>query len=354
MNLLDVHFCLPTDSLEEGIRRIDKNRIQIVFVVDEKKRLVGALSDGDVRRAILAGTKLDKPVQSVMNAKPRSVLMGQVNPQELVKKMLAEGFRQIPVVNTDNVVTDILLLDELLKAPAPAPQTVVIMAGGMGKRLRPLTDDLPKPLLKVGGRPILDILVEQFVNQGFKSIHVAVNYKADMIRSHLGDGSRLGAEIHYLAETTPLGTAGPLSLLHKSALQQPVIAINGDILTNINFESLVQFHKASQLQFTMSVKEYEFQVPYGVINMDQEGIIDSIDEKPLHKFFVNAGIYVLSPEIIQQIPKGKIVDMPDLLGLAQTNSMRTGAFPIREYWLDIGRLDDYQRAQTDYQKYFNS
>jgi NDP-sugar pyrophosphorylase family protein len=227
---------------------------------------------------------------------------------------------------------------------------VVLMAGGLGSRLRPLTDECPKPMLRVGNKPLLETIIETFIEQGFRRFFISVNYMADTIKEYFGDGSRWGAEIQYLEETSRLGTAGALSLLPEKP-QAPLLVMNGDLLTKINFRQLLDFHREHHAQGTMCVREYEFQVPYGVVKMDHHRIT-GFEEKPIQRYFVNAGIYVLEPQALQHIPHGVFFDMPSLFQTLMADRQEAVVFPIREYWLDIGHMADYDRANGEFARNF--
>ena len=242
-----------------------------------------------------------------------------------------------------------MLLDELLKEKE-YPNKVILMVGGLGTRLRPLTEDTPKPLLKVGGKPILETIIENFKKYGFKNFVFCVNYKAHMIEEYFGNGKKFGVNIEYVYEKERMGTAGALSLLNKVP-NEPFFVMNGDLLTNINFEDMLRFHLEHNAIATMGVREYEYQVPFGVVNVKNEKIL-SIDEKPIHKFFVSAGVYILDSSCINMIPKDKFYDMPTLFDDILKYNDNIVSFPIREYWLDIGRLDEYEKANVEYKEVF--
>jgi NDP-sugar pyrophosphorylase family protein len=220
------------------------------------------------------------------------------------------------------------------------------MAGGLGERLRPLTDSCPKPMLHVGGKPILENILESFIDQGFCNFFISVNYMAEAIIDYFGDGSCWGVSINYLREDKRLGTAGALSLL-PSTPEEPFFVMNGDLLTKIRFDSMLQFHKEHKAAATMAVREYDFQVPYGVVKMNGAQI-QSIDEKPIHKFFVSAGIYLLAPEVMAHVPNGQHLDMPNLFEQTSSAGGVATAFPLREYWIDIGRLEEFEKAQNEW------
>jgi NDP-sugar pyrophosphorylase family protein len=230
------------------------------------------------------------------------------------------------------------------------PNWVLLMAGGLGSRLLPLTEVSPKPLLKVGNKPLLETILDNFIEYGFKHFFISVNYKAEMFENYFGDGSRWGIEIKYLKEKEKKGTAGALSLL-PNVPSHPVLVMNGDLLTNINFTQLLDFHMQHKANATMCVRSYDFQVPYGVTEIEGNSII-SLDEKPMQQFFVNAGIYVLEPSVFRLIPGNTFFDMTDLFGLMLEEKQEISAFPIREYWLDIGKIEDLEKANGEFKNHF--
>jgi NDP-sugar pyrophosphorylase family protein len=224
------------------------------------------------------------------------------------------------------------------------------MAGGLGSRLQPLTDDCPKPLLKVGGRPILETIMLGFMEHGFHNFHLSVNYKAEMVEAHFGDGSRWGANIRYLRETTKLGTAGCLSLLPERP-ERTFFVMNGDLLTRVNFERMLAFHHENRSMATMGIREHEFEVPYGVVEMKNHRLL-GLKEKPVQRFFVNAGVYAFEPETLDCIGSGEPLDMPEFFERIMARDLEASVFPIHEYWLDIGRHGDYDRANGDFLRHF--
>ncbi|TLS50575.1 CBS domain-containing protein [Paenibacillus antri] len=340
----------PDATMEETIRVIDRSSLQIALVVDEHRKLLGTVTDGDVRRAILRGVALHHSTEHIMNVSP--VVAYRSTPKRRILELMKEKrIRHIPIVDDEGVLVSFAIFDELVEA-VKRNNWVVLMAGGLGTRLRPLTEETPKPLLKVGTKPILETILESFVDQGFSKFFLSVNYKADMIQSYFGDGSKWGVEIHYIQETERLGTAGALSLLPEQP-QEPLIVMNGDLLTKVNFQQLLEFHNEQESAGTMCVREYQFQVPYGVVRVEEHRM-RAIEEKPLQKYFVNAGIYVLSPEAVRQVPKGTFYDMPNLFQSLMIEQQTTTVFPIREYWLDIGRLEEFDRANGEFQEVFGA
>ena len=340
---------LPSASIRDAVRVIDAAALQVALVVDEDGRLLGTVTDGDVRRAILAGASLDDAVTGAMNDSPttarehddRDVLLGMMRQKRL---------HQIPVLNAAWRVIGLEILDDLI-TPEAKPNAVVLMAGGLGTRLRPLTNDTPKPLLRVGPKPILQTILEAFIEHGFSRFYLSVNYLAEQVEEHFGDGSKWGVEIDYLREKERLGTAGALSLLPE-APEAPFFVMNGDLLTRLNFANVLDFHTQNGAAATMCVREYEMQVPYGVIDTESHRILD-IREKPTERYLVNGGVYVLDPSALALIPEGQRFDMPDLFNRLIGQEKTVSAFPIREYWMDIGQPDDFRRANGHFEEVFS-
>jgi dTDP-glucose pyrophosphorylase/predicted transcriptional regulator len=338
----------PTASILEAIKIIDNSAVQIAMVVNEENILLGTVTDGDIRRAILHGVSLENPVERVMNAHPIVEKENQ-GKYAVLAKMKAKGLQQIPIVNDNGIVVGIEVLKDLINSKTK-PNSVVLMVGGLGTRLQPLTNSCPKPLLQIGSKPILETIIENFIECDFRKFYFAVNYKANMIREYFGDGSKYGVEIQYLNEEKRMGTAGALSLLPEKP-KYPILVMNGDLLTKVNFQHLLDFHIDHQSKATMCVREYSYQIPYGVIEI-QKGQITEIQEKPICTSFVNAGIYVINPEILEMIPENAFYDMPELFNKVIKGKHQTSAFPIREYWMDIGQIDDFQRAQREFSEVF--
>ena len=335
-------------SIRDGLEVIDTGGIQIALVVDENARLLGVVTDGDIRRGILQGVDLDASVTSVMNPDPVTAAPDETR-SRLIETMKSRRIHQIPVVDAKGTVQAIKVLDELLE-PEPRPNPVMLMAGGLGKRLRPLTNDCPKPLLEVGDQPILGTIIEGFKQHGFHRFYLSVNYKAGMIEEYFGDGSNWNAQIEYIREAKRLGTAGPLSLLPRQP-EHPLIVMNGDLLTTLNFSQLMDFHEEQRADATMCVREYEVQVPYGVVETDDQRMT-GLEEKPVHRHFVNAGIYVLNPDVLGHVPTDTFYDMPDLFETLVENDQKATVFPVREYWQDVGHKEDFRRANSEYDEVF--
>lgn len=336
----------PDSSIKEALCLLESTSRQILFVVDGYNHLLGTITDGDIRRGILQKVTLTAKVMNIMNNHPRAINQS-MEKKELLNYMHIHEIRYLPIVDENRRLISVVSKDELL-ARVRRNNIVVLMVGGLGTRLRPLTDDCPKPLLKIGNKPILENILESFIDSGFHRFYLAVNYKAQMIEEYFGDGSKLGIEIKYIHEKKRMGTAGALYFLPEKPVE-PVIVMNGDLLTKLDFGELVDAHKHSNAAATMAVREYSYQVPYGVINCEEDRIL-SIEEKPEQTYFVNAGIYVLNPEVVAKVNKEEFFDMPELFSYIIDEGKKAGIYPVREYWLDIGRLDDFERAQMEFGK----
>ena len=341
---------LTVDStIKEALQIIDLGAVKFAIVVDADDKLIGTLTDGDIRRAILEGKTLDNKIESIYFRKPTVVNINNTK-DEIINICVSKKIYQIPVIDDEKKVIRIDILDELLK-PEIHTNKVILMVGGLGTRLRPLTENTPKPMLHVGGKPILQTIIEKFVSYGFVNIVMCVGYKSNIIQNYFKDGSKFGANIEYVLEEKRMGTSGALTLL-KTKPNKPFFVMNGDLLANVNFEHLLEFHLANNSIATMCIREYDFQVPYGVVNVEH-GKILSIEEKPVQKFFVSAGIYMLDPKCIDNIPKNEFYDMPTLFEKLIEMDQNTISFPLKEYWLDIGRIEEYEKANREYLEVFD-
>ncbi|MDT8903840.1 nucleotidyltransferase family protein [Anaeroselena agilis] len=338
----------PTTAIIDAIEIIDAVATGIVLVVDDDNRLQGTVTDGDVRRAILKGIRLDEPINLIMNAHPTVARIND-DKETILTRMKLKDLKQIPILDDSGRVVSMEMINDLIRTDERG-NWVLLMAGGMGKRLNPLTNDCPKPLLKVGDKPILETIIQNFVYHGFMRFYISVNYKAEMIEEYFGDGAQWGVEIRYLREKEPLGTAGALSLITEPP-GEPLLVMNGDLLTKVNFGHLLDFHKQHRACATMCVREYKLQVPYGVVQMDKHRL-KGIIEKPVQQFFVSAGVYVLDPVVLKHIPKSTLIDMPALFERLISKELETAVFPVREYWLDIGRIGDFERANGEFAEVF--
>ena len=322
----------------------------ILLIVDKNNILIGTVTDGDIRRALILGFNIESPLFKFMRKNP--IMANENENREIIlKKMKKNGIFHIPIVSSSGQLIDIETIYHLEKTKTHK-NTVFLMAGGFGTRLQPLTDKLPKPLIPVGSKPILEIIIEQFIEFGFINFVISTHYKAEMIKNHFKDGSHWGVNIQYIFENEPLGTAGALGLLPKNIPDLPIIMMNGDILTKVNFNELLSYHNTNKAIATMCTREYSFKVPYGVIKTEKNHIIDIV-EKPTHNFFINAGIYILEPKIINQVHANKFLDMPTLFKNQIELGNKVNSFPIHEYWIDIGRINQLDKANQEAISFFN-
>ena len=343
---LDAVSIHQDQSIRDALTVIDRNRRGIALVLDDRRRLLGTLTDGDLRRAILAGAALDTPLTVALERKGNAAPVTartDANHATLLSTMREKGIRHLPLLNDDGAVGGLVTLDELLPDEV-IPLQAVIMAGGFGKRLHPLTESLPKPMLPVGDKPVMELLVNQLRNAGIQTVNVTTHFEPEKIKDHFGDGSNFGVSMNYVSEESPLGTAGSLRLLEGS--NEPLLVINGDILTQVDFRAMLAFHREHKADVTVAVRQYDFQVPYGVIEC-AGSMVRTVHEKPVFNFFVNAGIYLLEPSVRECIPHGERFDMTDLIDHLLATQRPVASFPIVEYWLDIGQHADYEQAQED-------
>ena len=335
-------------SILEAVAAIDRAAHQVALVADELGRLVGMVTDGDVRRALLKGLDLKAPVSAIMKHDCKYVF-AETAPEEIYATMLQLGLRHMPVINRDGTILGLSTIEDFLRV-AKVDNSVFIMAGGLGSRLHPLTEDTPKPMLRLGEKPLLEIVIENFIRSGFHDFFLAVNYRSEIIKEYFGDGRKWGVSIKYLEEKIKLGTAGALNLLQDRP-RDAFIVINGDVLTKVNFQTLLEYHSVLQNCATVCTREYDHQIPYGVVEVERCSV-RNIREKPCQKYFVNAGVYVLSPESLDFIPPDSPINMTELLENLLEAGRKVGSFPISEYWIDIGQPSDFERASLEYEKFF--
>lgn len=346
---LESLFIPPDSTVREAAACIDRNVRGIALVVNEDRRLLATITDGDIRRGLLAGVGLDAPVRALIERKagtryatPVTAPAGIPRPA-LINLMRETGVRHVPLVDRDGRVVQLAGLDDLLP-DEHLPMQAVIMAGGFGTRLRPLTDHVPKPMLPVGGKPLLEWILRSLRGAGIRHVSITTHYKADQITGYFGDGTALGVELDYVVEEHPLGTAGALRLLDRPC--EPVLVINGDILTRVDVRAMLAFHREHHADLTVAVRPYEQQVPFGVVECDGPRV-RSLTEKPVQTYLVSAGIYLLDPSVWDLIPAGRRFDMPDLIQAALAAGRVVASFPVVEYWRDIGQPADYAAAQED-------
>ncbi|MGH8048875.1 MAG: nucleotidyltransferase family protein [Chthoniobacterales bacterium] len=341
-------LCGPETAIREGLQVITNSSLQLALVIAPDRKLLGVVTDGDIRRGILRGVALEASLTEVMNAAPMTISPGE-SPDAVLRLMRSRSVHHLPIVDGDGRIVGLEVLDQLLNREV-YENTVVLMAGGLGSRLGELTRETPKPLLPVGNRPILETIIQNFRQYGFYRFEISINYLAEKVREYFGDGSRFGVDIRYIEETQRLGTAGSLSLLAGQA-DRPIVVMNGDVLTQVNWHQLMDFHREQGADATMCVREVGFQVPYGVVRIEGN-TLTGIEEKPTQTFFVNAGIYVIEPHVLGEIPAAEQYDMPQLFDAIVARGGRAVVFPVCEYWMDIGQAHDFHRANGDYPQIF--
>lgn len=336
------------NTVYEALATIQNGHVEIALVVDDACRLIGTITDGDIRRAILGGVDMADRIEKLLERRvhpydePTTALLG-TQPDDLLQTMRERMLRHIPLLDGEGRVVELAWISELIE-DVELPLSAVVMAGGYGTRLHPLTDNLPKPMLPVGDRPLLERIIDQLRQAGIQRVNLTTHYKKNIITEHFGDGTGFGVDIRYLEEDQPLGTAGALCLLE--AQEEPLLVINGDILSQIDFRAMMAFHREHEADMTVAVRQYKFSIPFGVVQVD--GIkVTKMSEKPMVSHFVNAGVYLLNSDLCRLIPKDQSYDMTDLISRSVTEGRQVICFPVHEYWLDIGQHTDYKQAQLD-------
>jgi dTDP-glucose pyrophosphorylase len=329
-----------TSTIQDAIRSLNEVGIKIVLISSGNGVLEGTISDGDIRRGLLRGLTLASPITDVIRRNPLVVPEG-MSRDLVLQLMTANKIQQIPVVDVNGRLAGLHIWDDIAATPE-RPNLMVIMAGGMGNRLRPNTESCPKPMLRVAGKPMLEHIIERARLEGFSHIALAIHYLGHIIEDHFGNGARLGVRIDYLKEETPLGTAGALALL-KPRPELPFVVSNGDVITDIRYGELLDFHGRQDAAATMAVRMHEWQHPFGVVQTKGVEIV-GFEEKPIARSHINAGVYALNPIALNSLDEGAHCDMPTLFERLQARGQRTVAYPMHEPWLDVGRPDDLVRA----------
>ncbi len=329
-----------TATFKEAIQLLDSNGNGFLAIINEKSQLVGILTDGDIRRAILNNkTELCE----IMNSNPMTMKYGE-NRRNIIHRLKELHKKHMPIVDENMILKDVVALQENefnLK-----PNWVVIMAGGLGTRLGELTKDTPKPMLKVGAKPMIEHIIDMFVSHGLTKFMLSVNYKAEIIKEYFGDGNKFGIQVKYLEEKKRLGTGGALSLIDIE-LNEPFFVTNGDVLSSLDYEELLSYHKKQNSIATMCIRKDSYQIPYGVIEVDEANNIKAMKEKPVKEFFINTGIYVLNPQVLNYVPKDEFFDLPSLFDVLKSKSENIKSFEITDYWIDMGKPSDYEKVQKD-------
>lgn len=330
-------------TVAEAIANLNASGLQIAMVVDEEGQLLGTITDGDIRRALLRGITLTAPVDEVLHADPL-VVPAELDADGVAQMMRANRLRQLPIVDAARKLVGLHLYDEMSEQPQARPNTMVVMAGGRGVRLRPHTENCPKPMLTVGDKPMLEHIIERARAEGFSDFLLAIHYLGHMIEDHFGDGGRWGVRIRYLREDQPLGTGGALSLI-EDLPSWPLLVTNGDVLSEIRYGDLLDFHRRHGASATMAVRSHELQHPFGVVHTDGVDIA-GFEEKPIVRHNVNAGIYAIDPQALAMLNRDEYCDMPSLFERLSAAGQRTIAYPMHEPWLDVGRPADLAQARS--------
>lgn len=336
----------PEMPIAEAIDVLDKAGIGVLLVVDSERHLLGVITDGDHRRAILRHVAPSEPCITIATRNPVSApytISGE-DALRLMDQSRQFTVHQLSLLDPEGKVMGLILRGDLTKADETGVNAMV-MAGGFGLRLLPMTADTPKPMLAVGDRPVMAHMMERLKDSGITRINVTTHYRPEKITEYFGDGSDFGLDINYVPEETPLGTAGALNLVKKQS--EPMLVINGDILTRVDFGAMIAYHREHRAEMTVAVRKYDVPVPFGVIECDG-AYVRKISEKPTLNFFVNAGIYLIEPSVHELIPDGQRFDMTELIESLIASGRPVASFPVHEYWLDIGQHSDYERAQKDY------
>ena len=336
-----VKAILPTgSSIRQAVQVLNEASLKIVLVTDDLGAFIGTISDGDIRRGLLKGLELSSSIDAIVH-KNALVVPPELTREVVLQFMIANKLQQIPIVNEKMQVVGLHLWDEI-SIPNVRSNVMVIMAGGKGTRLHPQTENCPKPMLPINGKPILEHIIEHARVEGFSHFILAINHLGYMIEDYFGDGESFNVKIEYLREDSPLGTAGALSLL-EPVPNSPFVITNGDVLTDIHYGELLDFHVQHNSTATMAVRIHEWQNPFGVVQT--QGIeITGYEEKPISRTYINAGVYAMDPAALSFLTKAAPCDMPDLFKLIQNNEKRTVAYPVHERWLDVGRPDDLLKA----------
>jgi len=348
-NLLDL-FVDKNSTAIKAINAINNSNAYIALVVDEHNKLIGTITDGDIRRGLLNGEKIDSNVQNFMYKDFQSIKESELSNTN-IERIIDENILPMPILDSEGRVKELLQKDELIRRLKSPISTVVIMAGGKGTRLLPFTLDCPKPMIKINGKPMLEIILEKCINSGCDNFYISLNYLKEKILNYFGNGNKWGVNIKYLFEEEPLGTAGSLKLIPQyKKINDSILVLNGDVITNLNFNLLAEFHQKHKADITIAAKNNSYTIPFGVIN--KSGVeLEKIIEKPTYNFLVSAGIYLIKPFILDFIKEKKYNDMPDLVKLVKEKNLKVVVFPIYEYWLDVGNPETLEQAGQDLQLY---
>lgn len=332
-------------TLKDALRKMDEEALGILLVVDSDGKLFGTLTDGDLRRAILSGFSLEDTIEGSIHQNPVSA-KNTMTRDEVKDIFIKKAIRHLPITDENDIPVDIITINDILLDKGKE-NPVIIMAGGLGTRLKDLTKEIPKPMLKIGQYPILHHIINNFKQYGYNRMFLSVNYKSEIIENYFQDGYAHGVKISYVKEHKRLGTGGGIRLT-KDFMDKPFFVINGDIFTNLNFESMMEFHETNGFDITVGTRKHTYQIPYGVIDVSSS-TITGLREKPELEYLINGGVYCLNPKVIQYIPEDEYFEITDLINLCINKGHKIGSYEIVDYWMDIGHINDYYRVNEEYE-----
>ncbi|WP_374445526.1 nucleotidyltransferase family protein [Epilithonimonas sp.] len=343
MDSFEKHLILKSQSVRDALIHLDKLASDaILFVVDENQTLFGSLTDGDLRRGFIRGLGFENPITDFIQPNPKFIYDKEFN-QDRLKEFKDNLIKIIPILNKANQIVDVL---NFRFKSTLLPLDAVLMAGGEGKRLRPLTENTPKPLLKVGDKPIIEYNIDRLANVGIKNIYLSINYLGHQLEAYFGDGCSKNIKIDYLRENKPLGTIGSVLLINEFQYED-ILVMNSDLLTNIDFADLYKTFKDSNADMIVAATSYHVDVPYAVLETDENQCVKTLKEKPRYTYFSNAGIYIIKKKLLSMIPVDEFYDITDLMEKVIQMDQKIVTYPINGYWLDIGKHEDFNKAQED-------
>ncbi|KKX51734.1 nucleotidyltransferase family protein [Sphingobacterium sp. IITKGP-BTPF85] len=343
MNIVERHTILQSRSVREALIKLDSLASDaILFVVDTDSKLLGSLTDGDLRRGFIKGLDFNNQLCDFVQTSPKYILANSYSLDKL-EVFKANHFKVVPIVNENHIIVDVL---NFRLQSTIIPADAVLMAGGEGKRLRPLTETIPKPLLKVGEKPIIEYNIDRLQKVGIKNVNLSINYLGDQLVDYFGDGENRNLNIRYVRENKPLGTIGSI-LLVENFEHEDILVMNSDLLTNIDYADFFKTYKDSEADMAVAATSYQVDIPYGVLEVNELNIVKSLKEKPRYTYFSNAGIYIIKKDLLKMIPEDQFFDITDLINRIIEMNLKLITYPINGYWLDIGKHEDFKKAQED-------
>ena len=336
-------------DIANAIRVMDSEALKLIMVSDSQGKLIGTITDGDIRRALIKKYSMNTKIDKIMNNKPIACLK-DTSKKDILSIMKNKKILQIPIIDNQSKIVGLETISNLISSKNKVSKVnidnpVLLMAGGFGKRLAPITDKIPKPMIKITDKSILETTIESLKKDGFKNFYISTHYKSEIIRKYFGNGKKWNINIKYINEKKPLGTAGCIGLLPKNIIKS-ILIINCDLVTKVNYNDIIKYHNKKKSLATICVRNYDFQLPYGVIETKND-VVKKITEKPINKFFVNAGIYVLNPKLLKKIKKNIKIDMTTFLSALLDEKKKINIYPIYEYWVDVGRIQNLNKVKND-------